>query len=170
MRRCAKYFACMAVAAFVFARMAGAQSGTTAPTADTPKKDYVNVIPIPVGENAIDSWIPYWEGGKVKTMLIHVHLIEHKDPEHVQMTNAKIITYDDKKQTDMILLLPVSVLDLRTRLLTTDKPFVMKKTDFELMGDSLELDTETRRATITGKVKMIIYNFEDPSKKEPAHE
>src|SRR5271168_5085208 len=112
MRPCAKYFACAMVVAFVFARGAGAQSGETA---KTDKK--LSIIPIPVGQNAIDIRFPYWgTDGKLKTMLFHAALMERKDLTHIHMTNAKITTFDEHEKADMVLLLPVSVFDLSTHL------------------------------------------------------
>lgn len=167
MRPCIKYFACTVVAVFVGAH------GMFAQTPAAPKKDdtqrLIANFPVPVGEGANGIWIPDWENGKDK-MSFYVAEMEHKDLENIQMTNAKIITYDDNKKVDLILLLPVAVFDLRTRLLSTDKPFVLKRTDLELIGDSLELDTLARQAKIKGNVKMIIYNFQEPAKKETAHE
>jgi len=160
----AEYFACALVLAFVVSRGAVAQ---TAPAAKNDAQTLITNFPIPVHEKGDGVGFPYWEDGKLK-MRFNVEVMERKDLEHVAMTNAKIITYDDDQNADLILLLPVSVLDLTTRILTSDKPFVMKKTDFELMGDSLQLDTLGRQAKIFGKVKMVIYNFNMPVGKEPA--
>jgi hypothetical protein len=164
MRPCAKYSACALVMAFMVAR--GALAQTAAPKNT---QTLITNFPIPVHEKGDGVGFPYWEDGKLK-MRFNVDVMERTDLEHVEMTNAKIITYDDDQNTDLILLLPVSVLDLTTRILTSDKPFVLKKTDFEMMGDSLQLDTFTRQAKILGKVKMVIYNFDVSTGKDPVHE
>ena len=101
--------------------------------------------------------------------LMNIHW-EHKRQRSPQMSNAKIITYDDNGVVDLTLLLPVSLFDLVSRVLTTDQRFVLKRNAFELMGDTLELDTSARKARIVGKVKMVIYNFDEMNAKEPAHE
>jgi len=166
MKRCAKYFA-LALAAIC---IPGFRAATQ--TADAPKKDnsqrLVTNFPVPIGENAIDIRIPDWENGKQK-MSFYVGVMEHKDPEHIQMTNAKIKTFDENGNNDLTLLLPVSVFDLKTRLLTSDQRFVLRRTDLELIGDSLVLDTVAKQATIKGAVKMIIYNFQQPAVKETPH-
>ena len=170
MKRCAEFIACALVAAAFFAPR-GAVAQTPAPAA--PKKDksqrLIANFPVPVGQKSMGIVIPDWENGESK-MSFNVDMMEHKDIEHIQMTNAKIQTFDEEGKLDLVLLLPVSVFDLKTCLLTTDKPFVLKRADFELMGDALELDTLARQATITGKVKIIIYNFEEPTRKETPHE
>lgn len=166
MRPCAKFFAFAAAAALASAGVCRAQTGDTPKSSDT----LMNNLFVPVGEKAIGFTSAYREDGKKKKMFFQVGLLERIDMEHVQMQNAKLTTYDDHEHADMVLLLPVSIFDLKTRLLTSDKPFVLQRTDFEIMGDTLNLDTVAKHATITGKIKMIIYNFQEPAKQEPAHE
>jgi len=127
-------------------------------------------VPIPVGQKANGVRIPYWdEDGNLK-MRFNIDEMLRKDIDHLQMTNAKIETFDDDGRPDMTVLLPVSVLDLNTRVLTSAHPFLLRRTDFDLVGDTLELDTVTHQGKVTGKVKMIIFNFGESAKEQPAHE
>jgi hypothetical protein len=167
MKPYAKYCAYALVAIFASTREMIAQTETS-PAPKNGSQSLVNGIPIPVGNEWKGVHFPYTENKKLK-MHFDVEVMKRKDTEHVMMTNAKIITFDDDQKPDITLLLPISVLDLTTRILTTDKSFVLQRTDLELMGDSLRLDTLKRQATIVGKVKMIIYNFQESATKE-AHE
>ena len=166
MKRCVEYFACAAVVSFFLARGVCAQT----PPASSGSHDYGNDIPVAVGQMADGIRFPYWENGRLKKMFFNVGTLEHKDIEHILMKNAKIITYDENEKTDLILLLPVSMFNLKTRLLTTDQQFMLKRADFEMTGQALQLDTATRQATIIGNIKMIIYNFNAPAKKATPHE
>ena len=166
MKRCVEYFACAAAVSFLLACGVCAQTASPSPSGHTNGDDF----PVAIGQMADGVRFPYWENGKLKKMFFNVGTLEHKDLDHILMKNAKITTYDENEKIDLILLLPVSVYDFNTRLLTTDQKFMLKRTDFQLTGDALQLDTATRQATITGNVKMIIYNFKAPAKKETPHE
>jgi hypothetical protein len=164
MKQCAKYFACAMAALVLFASRAGAQSS------GKPRNDVRDNFFVPVGETADGISFPYWENGKLKRMFFNVAFLQRRDLDHLQLKNANIKTFDDNGNTDLVLLLPSSIFDLKTQLLTTDQRFVLKRSDFELMGDALELDTAKRQATIKGKIKIIIYNFQEPARKETPHE
>jgi|ERR1700677_327760 len=173
MRQCVNLFACALAAFFIFMHGAAGQSTDTTKR-DAQTQTLINSVPIPPGHQGKGIRFPYKEDGKLK-IKIDVDVMERKDLDHIEMTNAKIITFDDNQKEDMTLLLPLSVLNLTTRVLTTGTRFALKKADFELIGDSLQLDTWTKHATINGNVKMVIYNLEapgknEPAKKEPAHD
>ncbi len=76
-------------------------------------------------------------------MFFNIEEMYRTDLKHLQMTDAKIVTFDDDEKPDLTLLLPVSVLDLTTRILTSEQPFLVRRSDFSLVGDSLQLDTST---------------------------
>jgi hypothetical protein len=116
-------------------------------------------VPIPVGQKASGVRIPYWdENGKLK-MFFNIDEMLRSDPDHLVMTNAKIETYDDDGKPDITLLLPLSLLDLNTRMVSSNQPFVLKRTDFEMMGDTLQMDTVKQLGKVTGNIKVVIYNF-----------
>jgi hypothetical protein len=49
-----------------------------------------------------------------------------------------------------------SVLDLKTRVLTSQERTTVKRADFNIVGDSVEFDTGTRTGRMVGNVKMVI--------------
>lgn len=166
MKRCVEYFACVAAVLFLLECGLGAQKPASSPGDDS----FIRNFFVPPGQTADGIRFPYWENGRLKKMFFNVGTLERTDLEHILMKNAKITTFDENEQTDLIFLLPVSVFNLKTRLLTTDQPFMLKRTDFEMTGAALQLDTATRQATVIGNIKMIIYNFKAPAKKETPHE
>jgi hypothetical protein len=166
MRRFAKHFVCFLGMAVAFANAANAQKPDAATDHDKPP---LLDVPIPVGQKASGLTFPYREDGKLK-MFFNIDEMFRVDWGHLQMTNAKIQTFDDDGKADMMVLLPVSLLDLNTRILTSNQPFLLRRTDFSLVGENLQLNTVTRQGSIKGKVKMIIFNFGDTQKKDAAHE
>ena len=61
--------------------------------------------------------------------------------------------------------LPKSVLDLNTRVITTDTNVTIKRSDFEITGRSMEFNTDTKRGRLAGDVRMLIYDLgEEPDR------
>jgi lipopolysaccharide export system protein LptC len=62
-----------------------------------------------------------------------------------------------------------AVLNLNTRVIETKRRSTIKRTDFEIAGDSMRFNTATHQGTMTGNVHMTIFNQEEiaagPTKK-----
>jgi hypothetical protein len=85
------------------------------------------------------------------------------DDENIEMENLKIIAFDEEgKKADI--LLPRSVFNVTTRILTGKDQIVIKRDDFEITGETGEFNTKTRFAKFIGDVKMIILNTENLDK------
>jgi|GEM_PF-2397035 len=163
MRRFVKHFACFsgAVTVIIFSCAAFAQTPATSGTA----KSLALNVPIPEKQSATGVKFPYIENGKLR-MFFNVDVMYRADPIHMQMTNARVETYDEEGKPEMTVLLPLSILDLNTRIVTSRQSFLVRRNDFSLVGETLQLDTTARQGKVTGKVKMIIYNFGDTEKQE----
>lgn len=85
------------------------------------------------------------------------------DDENIEMENLKIIAYDeDGKKIDIAI--PKSVFNLPTRILNGKDQIVIKREDFEIVGETGEFNTKTRFAKMFGNVKMTILNTENLNK------
>ena len=82
------------------------------------------------------------------------------DDDHIEMENLKIIAFDDEGKKINIEL-PRSIFNLTTRILAGDSQVVIKREDFEIIGQTCEFNTKTRYAKLTGNVKMTILNTEN---------
>jgi hypothetical protein len=60
--------------------------------------------------------------------------------------------------------MPLSVFNVVTRILTGKDQIVIKRDDFEIIGDTGEFNTKTRFAKFLGNVKMTILNTENLDK------
>jgi lipopolysaccharide export system protein LptC len=86
------------------------------------------------------------------------------DDENIEMENLKIVAFDEEgKRADI--LLPRSVFNVTTRILTGKDQVVIKRDDVEIIGETGEFNTKTRFAKLLGNVKMIILNTENLDKK-----
>lgn len=82
------------------------------------------------------------------------------DDENIEMEVLKIITFDeDGKQINIDM--PLSIFNLTTRILTGKDQIVIKREDFEIVGETGEFNTKTRFAKLLGNVKMTILNTEN---------
>jgi lipopolysaccharide assembly outer membrane protein LptD (OstA) len=68
----------------------------------------------------------------------------------------KITTYTPEKRPDLTIEMSESVLDLKTRILSSKERTSIRRADFDIVGDSVQFDTNTRTGKLIGNVKMVI--------------
>ena len=79
--------------------------------------------------------------------------------EIVEMDSVKLEALDSEGQK-IFVELPQAVFNLKTNLLTGDKTATIRREDFEITGDCIEFNTQTRFGILRGNVKMVISNEE----------
>ena len=83
--------------------------------------------------------------------------IAHRiDKEHVGFEQLKITTYTPEDQQDLRIDMSTSVLDLKTRILSSKARTIVQRADFNIAGDSVQFDTNSRTGRLVGNVKMVI--------------
>ncbi|SRR5581483_482502 len=123
-------------------------------------------IPIPVGHSAEGITLPYFdEHGKLQ-MNFKIESATRSDNDHLQMMQAQVETYDQDGKMEMHIDMPRSVLDLNTKIVTSDIPVTIRRSDFEVTGDTMRFNTETRAGVMIGKVRMLIYNRDEMSEEK----
>src|SRR5205823_12831437 len=78
------------------------------------------------------------------------------DEGHVGFQHLKITTYTPESQPDLRIDMQTSVLDLKTRILSSQQRTTIQRTDFNIVGDSVQFDTNTKTGRLIGNVKMVI--------------
>lgn len=124
-------------------------------------------VPLPVGHDAKKLSIPYRDGSGKLQMRFVMELGKRVDADHMAMTKLQIQTFDDAEAEEMSIVMPDSVLDLNTRVISTKSGVTITRDDFVLTGKSLEFNTETKQGRIGGRVEMKIYNLENETNPEP---
>ena len=66
------------------------------------------------------------------------------------------MTYTPEQQTDLTIELSEAILNLKTRILSSNERSTIKRSDFNIVGDSVEFDTNSRVGKLVGNVKMVI--------------
>jgi lipopolysaccharide export system protein LptC len=116
---------------------------------------------IPVGHSAKGITLPYFDDHGKLQMKFKIQIANRIDNEHLEMSSVHVETFDDAGKSAMTIDLPSSVLDLNTRIVSSNEPVKIKRWDFEIVGDSMQFDTQKRQGKFTGNVRMLIYNRDE---------
>lgn len=125
-------------------------------------------VPILKDHDAKGLKIPYFDLEGNLQMTFSIGVASRIDENHVRMVDAVLETFDDDGRSEMTVQLPRSVLDLTTKVVTADAEVTIWRTDFELRGESMEFNTETRQGRLAGNVKMLIYELENEGSVAPS--
>jgi hypothetical protein len=133
----------------------GKPRAKAAPSASPGEQSLTN-IPLPIGHEAKGLVLPDFDGdghlrGKFEAGTAH-----RIDQEHIGFEQLKITTYTPEDQPDLKIDMSTSVLDLKTRILSSKARTTIERADFNIAGDSVEFDTNSRTGRLTGNVKMVI--------------
>jgi hypothetical protein len=125
------------------------------PTSSPGEQSLTN-IPLPIGHEAKGLVLPDFDSdghlrGKFEAGTAH-----RIDQEHVGFAQLKIITYTPEDQQDLRIDMSTSVLDLKTRILSSKARTTIQRADFNIAGDSVEFDTNSKTGRLIGNVKMVI--------------
>lgn len=125
-------------------------------------------LPLEKGHDSFGLKIPYENADGVLQMMFTVGRASRMDENHVKMMELQVETFDDEGNSEMVIDLPESVLDITTRVLTTDKEVTIRRSDFEITGQSMEFDTKTKHGRLAGNVRMLIYEQLEPTQPSAA--
>ncbi|HVI83622.1 MAG TPA: hypothetical protein VM717_12900 [Chthoniobacterales bacterium] len=130
-------------------------SATPTPSGSPGEQSLTNV-PLPVGHEAKGLILPDFDlEGHLRCKFEAVSA-KRLDEEHIGFHSLKITTYTPENRTDLTIDLSESVLNLKTRILSSKERTFIKRADFNIAGDSVEFDTDTRTGKLIGNVKMVI--------------
>jgi hypothetical protein len=129
--------------------------GKTTPSPSPGEQSLTN-IPLPVGHEAKGLVLPDFDGeghlrGKFEAGTAH-----RIDQEHIGFDHLRITTYTPEDQPDLKIDMSTSVLDLKTRILTSKERTRIERADFNIAGDSVQFDTNSKTGRLIGNVKMVI--------------
>jgi hypothetical protein len=152
-------FSIAVAASHVFAQSKGHKKKQTragaAPSVSPGEQSLTN-IPLPIGHEAKGLVLPDFDGeghlrGKFEAGTAH-----RIDQEHIGFQHLKITTYTPESQPDLQINMSTSVLDLNTRILSSQERTTIQRSDFNIAGDSVHFDTNSRTGRLIGNVKMVI--------------
>jgi lipopolysaccharide export system protein LptC len=101
-------------------------------------------------------------------MYVSIEQATRTDNDHLQMKNANMQTFDEKETPDATIFMTSSVLDLNTRIVTSEVPSIVSRSDFQIVGQKMVFDTQKHKGRMTGHVRMTVYNREATSASSPS--
>jgi hypothetical protein len=147
------------MASHVFAQSKGHKKKQTragaAPSVSPGEQSLTN-IPLPIGHEAKGLVLPDFDGEGHLRGRFEAGTARRIDQEHVGFEHLKITTYTPENQTDLRIDMHTSVLDLKTRILSSQERTTIQRADFNIAGDSVQFDTNTKTGRLIGNVKMVI--------------
>ena len=113
-------------------------------------------IPLPIGHEAKGLVLPDFDGEGHLRGKFEAGTARRIDQQHIGFQDLKITTYTPESQPDLRIDLQTSVLDLKTRVLSSQERTTIQRADFNIAGDSVQFDTNTKTGRLIGNVKMVI--------------
>jgi hypothetical protein len=121
-----------------------------------PAEQSLTNIPLPIGHEAKGLVLPDFDGEGHLRGRFEAGTARRIDQEHIGFQHLKITTYTAESQPDLQINMQTSVLDLKTRVLSSQERTTIQRSDFNIAGDSVQFDTNTRTGRLIGNVKMVI--------------
>jgi hypothetical protein len=132
------------------------RAGASASPSASPGEQSLTNIPLPIGHEAKGLVLPDFDTNGHLRGRIEAGTAHRMDEEHIGFQNLKITTYTPENQSDLRIDMNTSVLDLKTRVLSSQERTTIQRADFNIVGDSVQFDTNSRTARLIGNVKMVI--------------
>ena len=141
------------------AKPAASDEKTDEPDAkpDAPKRDRLD-LPVPKGQPQKGLRIPiYTPEGKL-LMNFQIGVAAVVDADHIKMGDLHLETFKEDGEHEFNIDLPDSVFNAKTKELTSKAHVIVKRNDFQISGNSMIFNTETKVGKFGDGVKMIIYD------------
>ena len=142
----------------VFGQSKGRKKRTrvTARPSASPGEPSLTNIPLPIGHEAKGLVFPDFDADGHLRGRFEAGTAHRIDHEHIGFQHLKITTYTPESQLDLQIDMNTSVLDLKTRVLSSQERTTIQRSDFNIAGDSVQFDTNSRTGRLVGNVKMVI--------------
>jgi hypothetical protein len=122
-------------------------------------------IPLPVGQEAKGLVLPDFDIEGHMRARFEAITAKRIDQEHLQFHGLRMTTFTPENTPELLIDMPLSTLDLTTRVITSQQRTTVTRADFNIAGDSMKFDTIARKGTLLGNVKMVITDQSDQKKK-----
>jgi hypothetical protein len=130
-------------------------NATPTPTGSPGEQSLTN-IPLPIGHEAKGLVLPDFDLEGHLRGKFEAAAAKRLDEENIGFHSLKITTFTPENAPDITITLSEAVLNLKTRVLSSNQRSTIQRADFNIAGDTVEFDTSTRIGKLVGNVKMVI--------------
>jgi hypothetical protein len=157
------FLACVVAAAEKKGPKSEGKSPTPAASA-APKKrsrpkpeEGIKDVPIPAGHDAKGLVLPEFDlQGRMRGKL-QAGVTRRLDDQNIEFLGVKFTTFTPETEApDLEITMDKSVFNLKTQVLTSDVRSTVRRSDFEVAGDTMKFEMLTRFGTLEGNVKMVV--------------
>jgi hypothetical protein len=115
-------------------------------------------LPVPKGQPQKGLRIPIYSPEGKLMMSFQIGVAEVVDADNIKMGDLRLETFKDTGEHEFDIELPDSIFNAKTKELISKAHVTIKRHDFEITGNSMTFNTETRVGKFGGGVKMVIYD------------
>jgi hypothetical protein len=127
----------------------------------TAKEDEPLDLPIPKGQPQKGVKVPiYGANGKLK-MNFTIGVGTWIDEENIKLQELRVETYKEDGARELDMDLPDAIFNRKTKVISSKTKVLIKRDDFEVTGNSMAFNVETREGSLGGGVRMLVYNLGD---------
>ena len=124
--------------------------------AETAAQKEEDRVPLPVGHEAKGLVLPDYDRRGALQNRFEAGIAKRIDVNHMEMRDLNLTTYTAQQKPDLRIRMSNSILDLKTKMISTKERTTVRRKDFEIAGDTMQFDMTARQGTMSGNVKMII--------------
>ncbi|MEY2504315.1 MAG: hypothetical protein QOJ05_1250 [Verrucomicrobiota bacterium] len=117
----------------------------------------VRDVPLATGHDAKGLVLPDFDLlGRMRGKL-EAGVTKRLDEENIQFEGVKFTTFmPESHAPDLEIITKTSSLNLKSQVFKSNERTVVKRSDFEIVGDTMEFEMITRQGTLAGNVKMVV--------------
>jgi hypothetical protein len=152
--------ACAVVAADKKAPKSDPKAATPTPNkkpARPKPEEGIKDVPITEGHDAKGLVLPDFDReGRLRGKL-QAGVTRRLDPENIEFQKVNFTTFiPETENPNLEISVDKAVFNLKTQVLTSDVRSTVKRSDFEVSGDTMRFEMLSRLSTLEGNVKMVV--------------
>ena len=134
-------------------------SASPAPSAPAGKGEGTFQIPLPPGKPGLNVRVPDTDAAGKLLSLLMAQKATRLDDDRVKLEGTHFDFNQPDGKQDFHIVMPASILNLKTHLVTSDDPVEISTQEFALTGEKMEFNTLEREGRLLGSVRMVIHNL-----------
>ena len=114
-------------------------------------------VPITAGHDAKGLVLPDFDLQGRRRGELRAGVTRRLDDQNIEFVGVKFTTFaPETERPDLEITMDKSVFNLKTQVITSKVRSTVKRSDFEVTGDTMKFEMLTRLGTLEGNVKMVV--------------